>query len=350
MFNLPLKNKLYGNEEFISKIETMICYNSINSFLVGGAIGLGKANFVYKFSKFLLSHFEQSSKLNLRNTESNFYNTIIDNRSSHLFDNNTHPDFINITLNRDIDEKKIPIDKIRNLNIFFKKTYSISHVKIAVINTIEDLSVNSLNLLLKTIEELSADNYIFLISHKPMNVLKTITSRCTVLNMKILNNKDYEIFVKENIKNISKDENSFIKDISSNSPGFAKSLYEKKILNLYVELLDDLLASKKYLNIREAILKLFVSQNKQASYYLYVINIIINNLIKNTCFYLLENKYLGIASSKEKELIHLISSKNNILNLLNLHSNFDKDMYTADLLNLNKSDIINNMFKDLCGF
>ena len=97
-------------------------------------------------------------------------------------------------------------------------------------------------------------------------------------------------------------------------------------------------------------MKLFVFQNKQASYYLYVINIIINNLIKNTCFYLLENKYLGIASSKEKELIHLISSKNNILNLLNLHSNFDKDMYTADLLNLNKSDIINNMFKDLCGF
>ena len=66
---------------------------------------------------------------------------------------------------------------------FFKKLFHYLIVKIAVINTIDDLSINSLNLLLKTIEELPTNSYIFLISHKPINILKTITSRCSVFNM-----------------------------------------------------------------------------------------------------------------------------------------------------------------------
>ena len=150
MYNLPLNSELYGNKDLIPKIKLMISYNSNNSFLIGGPVGVGKANFVYKLSKYLLCHFEYFSKTELKNKENIFLNDVNINKSSHLFDSNTHPDFFNLSLNNNSDDKKIPIDNVRKLNIFFQKTFSVSKIKIAVINTIDDLSINSVNLLLKT--------------------------------------------------------------------------------------------------------------------------------------------------------------------------------------------------------
>ena len=346
MYNLPLNTSFQGNKDLFEKINLIICNSSNNSFLIGGPAGLGKSNFVYKLSKFLLSHFEDSFKVDLQNK--NMFNDTKINRSSHLFDNNTHPDFFNLMININSDDKKIPIDDVRKLNVFFQKTFSISKIKIAIINTIDDLSINSLNLLLKTIEELPLHTYIFLISHKPINVIKTITSRCSVFNINPLNKIDFDIFIKDNIKNISKEEDFFIKDISSGSPGLALSIYEKKSFNLYENILDDLISSKKYLNIRETILKLMSSNSKEHDYYLFVISLMIINLIKKSCFFLLEKKHLKISLGNEIELINIIVSKNNILKLLNLRSKFDKDMHSAGLLNINKSNIITNMFKDLC--
>ena len=302
MYNLPLNAELYGNKDLIEKIKLLISHNSNNAFLIGGPIGVGKANFVYNLSRFLLCNFEDFSK----NKENIFFNDVYINKSSHLFDSNTHPDFFNLSLNTNVDDKKIPIDDVRKLNVFFQKTFSVSNIKIAVINTIDDLSINSLNLLLKTIEELPTNSYIFLISHKPINILKTITSRCSVFNMNPLNNKDFDVFIKENTKSISKDENLFIKDISSSSPGLALSLYETKILDLYLELLDDLLSSIKYIRIRETILRLISSKSNENNYYMFILHLIINNLIKKSSFYLLEKKYLETTLEKEKELICLI--------------------------------------------
>ena len=121
------------------------------------------------------------------------------------------------------------------------------------------------------------------------------------------------------------------------------------MFNLYIELLEDLLTSKKYLNIRETILKVITSQNKDYKYYMFIINLMIINIIKKSSFFLLEKTHLETTLNKEKEFIDLIVSKNNFAKLLNLHSKFDKDMHSADSLNINKSDIINNMFKDLCS-
>ena len=349
MYNLSLNTKLYGNEDVIKKLEIMICSNSNNAFIIGGPAGVGKANFIYKLSKFLLCHFEDFSLIDLKNKKKEFLNETSNNKSSHLFESKTHPDFYDLTINQDTEEKKIPINNVRKFNSFFQKTFSVSKIKIGVINTIDDLSINSLNLLLKTIEELPLNTYMFLLSHKPSSILETITSRCIFININPLNNIDFNIFIKENIKNLLHEEILFIKDISNASPGLALSLHEKKIYNLYIDLLQDLLISKKYLRIRETILNLTLSNNKEKNYYLFIINIIIINLFKKTVFFILENKYLETTLNKEKELINIIISKNNILKILNLHSKFDKDMHSADLLNINKSDIINNVFKNLCG-
>tara|TARA_B110000093_G_scaffold168220_1_gene195145 strand:- start:42 stop:329 length:288 start_codon:yes stop_codon:yes gene_type:complete len=82
MYNLPLNAELYGNKDLIEKIKLLISHNSNNAFLIGGPIGVGKANFVYNLSRFLLCNFEDFSK----NKENIFFNDVYINKSSHLFD------------------------------------------------------------------------------------------------------------------------------------------------------------------------------------------------------------------------------------------------------------------------
>ena len=47
--------------------------------------------------------------------------------------------------------------------------------------------------------------------------------------------------------------------------------------------------------------------------------------------------------------IQQIVQKNNHSNLIDLYSMFNKNMNAAETLNLNKSDILIDSFKDLCG-
>ena len=349
MYSLPLNNNFYGNKDFINNIGLSLCSKNINSYIILGPKGVGKANFVYKISKFILSHYEENSIIDLKNkiTDPNFFYNFNNNKSSLLFDNKTHPDFFNLELDSISKEKKIPIDKVRKLNVFFQNTFSISNIKVAVINSIDDLSINSLNLLLKTIEELSTTSYIFLISHNPLNILKTISSRCNEYKVNLLSNEDLDKFLYENCKNINVEEKYFINEMSLGSPGLALSLYNKKILGFYMDLIIDLLDTKNDFRMRDLILNLISVKNKESGFYIFIIRLIISNLFKKTLFYLLENKYLQTTLDKEKELINFIIKNNSLVKLLSLHTKFVKDMHSASLLNVSEPDIIDNLFKDL---
>jgi DNA polymerase-3 subunit delta' len=351
MHNLPLDIDFYGNKDLIKNIGLCISSNSINSFLIGGDIGLGKLNLIMKLSKFLLCHYENFKNSDLKEiifNDDNFFKKIKSNKSSYLFDNNVHPDFFYLSLNKNLDEKIIPIDNVRKLNIFFHKTFSVSKIKIAVINSIDNLSINSLNSLLKIIEEPPENSFIFLISHKPMNILKTITSRCSVFNLKPLDKETFDIFLLNHIKSSSEDELLFIKDISNRSPGLALKINDKEIFKSYLNLLDDLMCSNKYLNIRNSLMKLYFIKNNDEVFLLFVLRLMIVNLIKKVVFYQFENNFLKSTLTKEQDFINFIVKKNSKLNLLKLYSKFDKDMNSALLLNVNKSDVTMNFLKDLC--
>ena len=146
-----LENKSFVSNRIKNQIISTICSNTINSLIIGGSKGLGKKNFIFKLCKFMLCHFELNDEISSEIFEVNQFcldKTNI-NKSYYLFENNSHPDFFYLCKEESGDEKKIPIEKVRNLKSFFYKTFSVSKVKIAIIDTVEDLSLNSLNLLLK---------------------------------------------------------------------------------------------------------------------------------------------------------------------------------------------------------
>ena len=349
MINKSLKKDIYLNKKLIKNIINTICSNSINTYILGGPPGLGKSDFISKLAKFILCHFENETSIDTYVFESIDYSLdkVKKNKSFYLFESNTHPDFFNLTINDKSDVKKTPIDEVRNLKSFFYKTYSVSKVKIAVINKVEDLSVNSLNLLLKTIEELPEKSYIFIISDDPVNIIETIKSRCALFYVNPLNQMAFNDFLKNEYNEKSEQEILFLNNVCFGSPGVASKVVKQNVYGLYEDILDDLINSNSFLNFRESIIASFNA--KENDFLLKIINLIINDIIKKTIYFNEQKNYLDFTLNKEKELINKIINKNNPLKLLNLHSQIDKNMYFANLVNLNKSDILIDSFKDLCG-
>ncbi len=343
-----LENNNFVSNKIQKQIISTICSNTINTFIIGGSKGLGKKNFIFKLCKFMLCHFELNDNISLETFKTNEFclDKININKSYNLFENNSHPDFFYLCKEYSIDEKKIPIEKVRNLKSFFYRTFSISKTKIAVIDTIEDLSLNSLNLLLKTIEELPQNSFIFIISNNPINIIETIKSRCAFYYVNSLSKKEFEDFIYQNFRDISDQEFLFLKNISFGSPQNASKIIKNNIYNLYENILNDLIKSKSFLNLSETVVtELNLKEN---NFTFDILNLIINDLIIKTVFYNEYKKFLDSTLNKEKELIIEISNNYKPDKLLDLNSQIYKNMHFANLLNLNKSDVLIDSFKDFC--
>ncbi len=349
-----MNNSLINQNFFLSQklqkdIFTIICTQKINTIIIGGPKGLGKTNFVLKLAKFILCNLELRKEINLDVFEENKFDfeTLKTSKSFYLFDNNSHPDFFYLNDELAKDGKNIPIENVRKFKNFFYKTDSISKVKIGIIDTIEDLSINSQNLLLKTIEELPQSSYLFIISNDPANILETIKSRCAFFYANSLSKHDFDIFLSGKYTNKSEDELQFIKNISFGSPGMAENIIKNDIFIFYQNLLNDLINSDGFLKLRENVGEAL--SKKDNIFLINIMDLIINDLIKKTVFYIEHKKYIHYTLDKEKELIQKISNNKNTKQIIDLQSQINKNMHLADEVNLNKSDILIASLKELSG-
>jgi len=196
--------KLYDNGQLPNKI------------IFSGNNGIGKSTFAYHFTNYIFSK-NEDHKYDLKE------NSISKkNRSYNLILNNSHPNFFLIT--NDHDKKNIQISKIREMINFTNKSSFNDEYKIILIDNVEHLNINSVNALLKVIEEPNEKIFFFLIHNSKTKILDTLKSRCIKFNL-YLNNED-------RLKIINKLSNSnFYNDLcidfknSYNSPGDIILLY-----------------------------------------------------------------------------------------------------------------------------
>ena len=135
------------------------------------------------------------------------------NKSYNLVLNNSHPNFhlINV-LN---DKKTIDILQIRKMINYANKSSFNNREKIILIDNVEKLNLNSLNALLKIVEEPSENILFILIFDNNKKILNTLKSRCIKFNLsipfdesinitnKIINNDLYSIINKDLINHYS---------------------------------------------------------------------------------------------------------------------------------------------------
>ena len=168
----PFENtQLHGMNNFFNGLAKLHIEKKIApTIMLSGKKGLGKATLAYHLINYILSEneeFKYDSKNFIINKN---------NRSFKLIQNNSHPNFYLINL---LNEKKnIDVTQIRQMITYTNKSSFNNIARFILIDNIENLNKNSVNALLKIIEEPHNNIYFILINNNEKNILPTLNSRC----------------------------------------------------------------------------------------------------------------------------------------------------------------------------
>ena len=189
----PSENKkLYGMKNYFDEIVKLYNKNKMPpKILLTGKKGLGKATLAYHIINCILSIGEEF-KYDINNFVINS-----DNKSFKLLQNNSHPNFYLIDV---LNEKKnIDISQIREMITYTNKSTFNNMARFILIDNIENLNKNSVNALLKVIEEPNENVFFILINNCEKNILPTLRSRCSIFKINFTFNES--IYVTNQILN-----------------------------------------------------------------------------------------------------------------------------------------------------
>ena len=168
----PSENtSIYGYKYFFNEIIQL--YNNrkmLNKILLSGKKGSGKSTFAYHLVNFFLSK-DEELKYDLIKNKINS-----ENKSYKLLQNNSHPNFYLIDLLA--EKKNIDVAQIRGMISYTNKSTFNNQDRFIMIDNVEYLNKNSINALLKIIEEPNENIYFILINNSEKNMLPTLKSRC----------------------------------------------------------------------------------------------------------------------------------------------------------------------------
>ncbi len=172
------QTKLYGLDNFFLDFVRLYQNKTLpNKILLSGDKGLGKSTLAYHLINYALSK-DEKFNYDIKKFEIN-----PENKSYKLTINGSNP---NVNLIDTLFEKKtIDIDQIRDLISKLNKSSFNNNDRFVIIDNIENLNVNSINALLKILEEPPPQTFFILINNDRF-IMPTLKSRC--INYKVFLN------------------------------------------------------------------------------------------------------------------------------------------------------------------
>lgn len=190
------QTKLFGLDKYL--FELIKLYNDKNfpnKLLLSGLKGSGKSTLAFHIINYILSK-NQEYSYQLNNFEINPMN-----QSFKTVVNKSNPNLL--TLDVKNDKKFIDINQIRELLINLNKSSFNDKPRIVLIDNIDFLNVNSVNALLKVLEEPN-DNVYFILINNNKKTLSTLLSRCINFRIYLTNKEVIQIAEKLLNKKINK--------------------------------------------------------------------------------------------------------------------------------------------------
>lgn len=181
---MPEFKDIVGHKQVIEHLENAMKLNKVShAYILNGEKGSGK--------KLLAGAFSQA----LQCEEGNGCGTC---RSCRQAENRNHPDIIRVTHEK---PNSISVDEIREqlVNDVQIRPYS-GRYKIYIVSDAEKMTVQAQNALLKTIEEPPAYAVILLLTTNASSFLPTILSRCVMLNMKPVSDRQVKKYLMEHVQ------------------------------------------------------------------------------------------------------------------------------------------------------
>ena len=330
---LKISKELFDHENKLNSLKNnFLDQNISNSLIFYGNKGIGKCTFSYCLINQIYKELDNNNS----------------NHHKNLIYNGTHPNIKIINKNIDPKTKKIKnyitIDQIREIELLLHKSTIDNLPKFIIIDSADDLNINSSNAILKILEEPTNNSYLILISHQFSQILPTIRSRCVKIKFSNVNFDNFNKILNSQI-DYSDDENiKFLFDLSGGSPGIAINIYNHNIKDLFETLLM-LFKEKRKLSsdLNEVSIKVSKYNNEEFSIYLSIIKFILINTIKINLGInltnLLNKKIYHSLNEISMYLDNKISIK--VLNYINL---YEKNLY---IFNLDKKIFNLNLFSNL---
>jgi len=179
------QTKLFGLDKYINELIRLENLDKLpNIILLSGQKGLGKSTLAYHFINYVLSKNEDY------NYDQNRFVINPENRSFKTILNKSNTNLTSIDIND--DKKFIDIAQIRELISNLKKSSLNDKPRFVLIDNIEFLNINSVNSLLKVIEEPSHNVYFILINNNK-RIIRTLLSRCINFKISLSHEESLEI-------------------------------------------------------------------------------------------------------------------------------------------------------------
>ena len=179
------QTKLFGLDKYINELIKLENLDKLpNIILLSGQKGLGKSTLAYHFINYVLSKNEDY------NYDQNRFVINPENRSFKTILNKSNTNLTSIDIND--DKKFIDIAQIRELISNLKKSSLNDKPRFVLIDNIEFLNINSVNSLLKVIEEPSHNVYFILINNNK-RIIRTLLSRCINFKISLSHEESLEI-------------------------------------------------------------------------------------------------------------------------------------------------------------
>ena len=203
----PIETKeLFGHKENFNFIKKLYYKGNLPKvLLISGEKGIGKFTLINHFIHFYFDRKNYDEKIYSFSEKSNFHKLVLKSI------------FPNLIYFSGSQFNKIKIEDIRNLKILLSKSTIDNDKRFVILDDVETFNTNSLNALLKIIEEPNTNNYFILINNKSKSILETIRSRCLEINIFI--DKDTKIKITHSLIKYF-NQNILIKeDLIPTSPG-----------------------------------------------------------------------------------------------------------------------------------
>ena len=149
--------------------------------MITGKKGVGKFTLINHFLTYVYNKDDYDLKNKSINNKTNFYKQYV---------NDIFPNIIYLSGN---NFKNVKIEDIRDLKSTILKTSILNKERFIVLDDIELFNTNSLNALLKIIEEPAKNNFFILINNKTKPLIQTIYSRSLEIKVLLNNTKRIKI-------------------------------------------------------------------------------------------------------------------------------------------------------------
>lgn len=220
LFDPINNNRLFGYDDNFNLFKDLILKEKLPKvILLSGEKGTGKSSFVNHFLHYYFDKEHYDEKNKVFNKDSSFHNQY----KNYLFPNTFYLRGINV--------KNIKIEEIRNLKNNLLKTPIVSDKRFIIFDDVDTFNLNTLNALLRIIEEPNINNHFFLINNKSQILLDTIKSRC--VEFKIIFKKQVRQEIISSLMSVFNQKNFLDSNLVTVSPGnflrYNSFFQEKKI-------------------------------------------------------------------------------------------------------------------------